>query len=176
MSPMTQRNFSRRNTSWARRACLPDRVRCPAAACRLPTAGPYHPGTAFPTRNVRLTRHQQGFTVVRPSSLPLTGNPRTEQGPLGFPLGFAPHRPDPRRTPGRGQVPTLTRTTPSTSSHRTSFSAVTHRVRLHVAGARSCRPPSSRPVRPGCPHVGVRRPARPARRRSPRPPPRHRLQ
>ena len=30
-----------------------------------------------------LTKHQQGFTVVHPSSLPLACGPRTERGPLG---------------------------------------------------------------------------------------------
>ena len=73
------------------------------AACRLPTAGPYHPGCFPPTRDVRLTRHQQGFSVIHPSGLPLACNTRSERAPSGFPLGFAPGRHQPR-TPGRGQV------------------------------------------------------------------------
>src|SRR6266508_2692789 len=53
------------------------------------------PRHCLPTRDVRLTRHQQGFIVIHPSSLPLACGPRTEQGPSGFPLGFAPRRPEP---------------------------------------------------------------------------------
>jgi hypothetical protein len=56
-----------------------------------------------PTRDVRLTRHQQGFRVIHPSGLPLTCDTRSERAPLSFPLGFAPGRYQPR-TPGRGRV------------------------------------------------------------------------
>ena len=54
----------------------------------------------FPTRNVRLTRHQQGFIVIHPSSLPLACGPRTEQGPSGFTPGL---RTPPARTRGARQ-------------------------------------------------------------------------
>ena len=40
---------------------------------------------------LRVTKPHQGFTLVHPSTLLLTCDPRTGQGPLGFPLGFAPH-------------------------------------------------------------------------------------
>ncbi len=40
---------------------------------------------------LRVTKPHQGFTRVHPSTLPLACDPRTRQGPLGFPLGFAPH-------------------------------------------------------------------------------------
>jgi hypothetical protein len=40
---------------------------------------------------LRVTKPHQGFTLVHPSTLPLACDPRTRQGPLGFPLGFAPH-------------------------------------------------------------------------------------
>ena len=61
------------------------------------------PRPAHPTRGVAVTRHQQWFTGIHPSGLPLTCGPRTERGPLGFPPGFAPGRYRPR-TPGRGPV------------------------------------------------------------------------
>jgi hypothetical protein len=44
----------------------------PAPCSRLPPAGSY------------LTRRHRGFTVVRPSGLPLACRPRVEQGLLGF--------------------------------------------------------------------------------------------
>jgi hypothetical protein len=74
-----------------------------AAACRLTTAGPYHPSPTQPTRDVMLTRHQQGFNVVSPFGLPLACDTRSERAPLGFPLSFAPSRYQPR-TSGRGQI------------------------------------------------------------------------
>jgi hypothetical protein len=40
---------------------------------------------------LRVTKPHQGFTLVHPSTLPLACDPRTRQGFLGFPLGFAPH-------------------------------------------------------------------------------------
>jgi hypothetical protein len=49
------------------------------------------PCTTTRHQGVRLTRHQQGFTVIQPMpSLPLTCSPRTERGPLGFPLSSTP--------------------------------------------------------------------------------------
>jgi hypothetical protein len=45
----------------------------------------------IPSQGVRLTRHQRGFTDIHPMpSLPLTCDPRTERGPLGFSLSSAP--------------------------------------------------------------------------------------
>jgi len=38
-----------------------------AAACRLTTAGPCHPGSPTPARDVIVTRHQRGFPGSRPS-------------------------------------------------------------------------------------------------------------
>ena len=73
-----------------------------AAVCRLATAGPCHPGTT-PTRDVRFTRHQQGFRVIHPSGLPLTCGTRSERAPSGFSLSSAPGRYQPR-TSGRGRV------------------------------------------------------------------------
>jgi NAD-dependent DNA ligase adenylation domain len=72
----------------------------PPAASQRPT--PTTP-CCIPTRDVRLTRHQQGSNVVNPSGLPLTCDTRSERASLGFPLSFAPSRYRPR-TSGRGQV------------------------------------------------------------------------
>jgi hypothetical protein len=75
------------------RRCPHGRAQSLAAACRLPTAGPCHPGIAKPSQDVQLTRHQRGFTGIHPMpSLPLACEPRTAQGPLGFPASFAPDR------------------------------------------------------------------------------------
>ena len=72
---------------------------------RLPPCNgwPLPPRYRSPTRDVRLTRHQQGFRVIHPSGLPLTCSTRSERAPSGFPLSFAPSRYQPR-TSGRGRV------------------------------------------------------------------------
>lgn len=64
----------------------------------LPAARPYHPGLPFRRPGLTITRHQQGFTCVHPSGLPLARLfPRTERGPLGFFLELrTPHRQDPQ--------------------------------------------------------------------------------
>jgi hypothetical protein len=64
---------------------------------------PLPPRYCPPTRDVMMTRHQQGFTVISPFGLPLTCDTRSEQAPLDFPLSFAPSRYRPR-TSRRGQV------------------------------------------------------------------------
>jgi len=49
-----------------------------------PAARPYHP-VFVPSSELAMTRHQRGFTHVRPSGLPLARLlPRTKRGPLGF--------------------------------------------------------------------------------------------
>ena len=72
---------------------------------RLPPCNgwPLPPRCHCPTRDVKLTRHQQGFTVIHPSGLPLTCNTRSERAASGFPLSFAPGRYQPG-TSGRGRV------------------------------------------------------------------------
>jgi hypothetical protein len=50
-----------------------------------------------------MTRHRQGFSVIRPLGLPLACDTQSERAPLGFPLSFEPSRYQPR-TSGRGQV------------------------------------------------------------------------
>jgi hypothetical protein len=74
--------------------CSPTIEQSAVVACRLPTAGPYHPGTAFPTRDVRITKHRREF----PGSRPIPALPRTcgrhgwDSGPWAFPQ--APHPTD----------------------------------------------------------------------------------
>jgi len=64
-----------------------------AAACRLSTAGPCHPGTISPARSVIVTRHQQGFPGSRPSGpSPHLWPPWLARRPSGFPVSSAPSR------------------------------------------------------------------------------------
>ncbi len=65
---------------------------------RLPLHGsqPLSPRSHHPPRGVRITRHHQGFTGIRPSSLPLACDPGTAQGQASRTR---------RRTSGQGQVP-----------------------------------------------------------------------
>ena len=100
---------------------------------RLPphNGRPLPPQHHCPTRDVRLTRHQQGFSVIHPFGLPLTCGPRSERAPSGFPLSFAPSRYQ-LRTSGRGRSGTLTEIT-SSASHRTS------NRRTYSYRATSCR-------------------------------------
>jgi hypothetical protein len=79
--------------------------RSAVAACRFTAASPCHPGTATRPGELGLTGHHQGFTGIRPSSLPLACGPSAEPGPLGFPLKLrTPASRTRRRTPGRGLV------------------------------------------------------------------------
>jgi hypothetical protein len=61
------------------------------AACRLSTARSLKPWCSRPPQSLTMTKHQRGFTVVHPSSLPLACNPRTEREPSGLPLSFTPN-------------------------------------------------------------------------------------
>ena len=76
----------------------------PAAACRFSTASPVAPD-CNPPRDVLLTRHQQGFTVIHPT--PAFPSPVTPggTGPLGFPLSFAPSRAGPGNARQGGDRP-----------------------------------------------------------------------
>jgi hypothetical protein len=81
---------------------------------RLPPRNgqPLPPRPCAPSRDAFVTRHQQGFTHVRPSSLPLTCGHQTARRPLGFPLSFTPPGtgcPDARQ--GGDRSPALTRAT-----------------------------------------------------------------
>jgi hypothetical protein len=109
---------------------------------RLPPCNgwPLPPQYRTPTRDVRLTRHQQGFRVIHPSGLPLTCSPRSERAPSGFSLSFAPGRYQPR-TSRRGRV---WNTNPKSRPRRHAeppIDELTHNVRHRVA------PPGSAAMR-----------------------------
>jgi hypothetical protein len=55
------------------------------AACRHCNGRPLPPRYYLPTRDVRMTRHQQGFRFIHPSGLPLTCDTRSDGHPWAFP-------------------------------------------------------------------------------------------
>ena len=118
---------------------------------RLPPCNgwPLPPRYYLPTRDVRLTRHQQGFRVIHPSGLPLACDTRSERAPLGFPLSFAPGRYQPR-TSGRGQVWNTNPKSRPRHHAEPPIDELTHNVRPRVA------PSSSAAMR--CVGNGMRRP------------------
>jgi hypothetical protein len=64
-----------------------------AAACRLPTAGPCHPGTASQPGMLILRGIIESSLVVAPPALPLAcGHHGWGRRPLDFPVSFAPDR------------------------------------------------------------------------------------
>jgi hypothetical protein len=103
---------ARVRTSWDGRPLYPGdsgvhttAARSAVAACRFTAASPCHPGAAIRPGGVRVTRHHQGFTGIRPSSLPLTCDPGTDTGALGLsPELHTPASRTRRRMSGRGQV------------------------------------------------------------------------
>jgi len=109
------------------------RVRPVTAACRLATAGPCHPGAATRPGMSSLTRHQQGFTGVRPSRpFPSPVIPGRNGNPWAFPRASHPAEHDPAAHAGAGtSLRHWPGVTPSSST--TSFGASTHRERPHVA-------------------------------------------
>ena len=62
---------------------LPGGVNHPPGAYRISAVRPA-PCSRIPPAGSYLTRRHRGFTVVRPSGLPLACRPRVEQGLLGF--------------------------------------------------------------------------------------------
>jgi len=83
--------------SWGRvpslprgRRCLHGQGFCLTAACRLATAGPCHPGTTTRPGESSSRGISEDSLAFALSSLPLACGPRTERGPLGFSLSFAP--------------------------------------------------------------------------------------
>ena len=109
------------------------RVRPVTAACRLATAGPCHPGAATRPGMSSLTRHQQGFTGVRPSrpfSSPVA--PGRNGDPWAFPRASHRAEQDPAKHAGAGtglrHWPGVTSSPPATS-----LDALTHSERPHVA-------------------------------------------
>ena len=101
---------------------------------RLPPCNgwPLPPRYCQPTRDVRLTRHQQGFRIIHPSGLPLACDARSERAPLGFPLSFAPSRYQPR-TSGRGRVWNTNPKSRLRHHAEPPINELTHNVRLRVA-------------------------------------------
>jgi hypothetical protein len=145
-SPTTYRTLTgfpcsaRVRPGWGWVPSIPRGWRCPhgrecstSAACRIATAKSLPARHCYPTRTVMLTRHQRGFPVSHPMpSVPLACGPRTERGPLGFPVSFAPSRYRPR-TSRWGRV--LDTDPRSRRRHcRPPSNGLTHYVRPHVAG------------------------------------------
>ena len=107
--------------------------RSTVAACRFSTASPCHPGTTNRPGELGLTGHQQGFTGVRPTSLPLACGPSAEPAPSGFPLKLrTPASRTRKRTSGWGQVSNTDQKS-RLRHHRTSTDGLTHNVRPRVA-------------------------------------------
>src|SRR6202022_4872875 len=86
------------------------------------------------TRDVRLTRHQQGFRVIHPPGLPLTCGTRPERAPSGFSLSFAPGRYQPR-TSGRGRVWNTNPKSRLRHHAEPPIDEPAHNVRLRVAAS-----------------------------------------
>ena len=93
----------------------PDRSRSPASVYRITAACPCAPPQPPSMRDSASRGINQGFTQVRPSSLPLACCARMERARLGFPPSFAP-RPHGQRTSRRGQAIEHEPETRSTSS------------------------------------------------------------
>lgn len=111
----------------------------PAKTVRPPLAVPPRPGPA-PRCSSHLpglwvTRHQRGFTHVRPSGLPLACAPGWNGSASASSLSFAP-RSYPRRTSGRG----LALNTGQKLSHRHHRSS---NLQAHSQHATSCRTSSA---------------------------------
>ena len=115
-----------------------------------PSGRPWSPSAALqrlalppryrsPTRDVRLTRHQQGFRVIHPSGLPLTCSPRSERAPSGFPLSSAPGRYQPR-TSGWGRVWNTNPKSRLRHHAEPPIDEPTHNVRPRVAPPASAAP------------------------------------
>ena len=109
---------------------IPDWGRCPAGACRSPTASPSHPAPTSHPQGSALRGINEGSSNSPVRASPRLWPPRWNGSPLGFPPGFAPRRPgadDARR--GGGQAiehgPGTTRST----SHQLILQSVVHSQR-----------------------------------------------
>jgi hypothetical protein len=131
--------FRTRETRLAQGALFTPGTAVPSAAGDLPAARlPLSSSQSLfipdynPPREVIVTRHQQGFTVVHP--IPAFPSPVTPggTGSSGFSLSFAPRRAGPGDARQGGDRP---RTLPGLRPwHQpASFDALTHNVRPHVA-------------------------------------------
>jgi len=125
-------------------------LRSPLAASASGQALP--PGSSSRRSGLTITRHQQGFTCVRPSGLPLARSlPRTERGPLGLFLEL--------RTPDR-QDP---------SGARRGGDRSRTLIRNYAPGITGLQSARSLHMRDLASHPTARGRRRPARRHEPRP-------
>jgi hypothetical protein len=110
--------------------CSHDRRTQPGHHCRLPAAGPA-PRSHIPSTVVPNDEAYRGSLTFTLSGLPLACNRRMEHRPLGFLLGFTPHRYQ-QRMPGAG---TSIEHSLEVNHHPYSppLSQPTGPVRLHVA-------------------------------------------
>ena len=123
------------------RRCRRDRSMVPGRRCRFATARPCHPSCCTPSRDVSITRHQQGFTPFARPTFPSPVTSKTGRAVLGLsPELHTPRHQVPERMPGQGQVfDTLTRATSPASADLPHVT--THNVRPRVATTgRSSRP------------------------------------
>ena len=139
--------FRTRETRLAQGALFTPGTAVPAAAGNLPAARlPLSSGQPLfipdndPPRDVTVTRHQQGFTVIHPT--PAFPSPVTPDGTgaLGFSLSFEPRRAGPggARQGGdrHGHCPDYV-----TGISQPPFDVLTHNVRPHVARSASSAHP-----------------------------------
>ena len=141
---------------WGWLSSLPRGRRCPHGhksifGRRLPPLNgrPLPPCATTRHQGVRLTRHQQGFTGIQPMpSLPLTCDPRTDRGSLGFPPSFAPGWTGPSHArQGRDGPWTLARTTsPISTDPPPTYSLNTCDLTSHCSW-QQCATHRSRPLR-----------------------------
>jgi hypothetical protein len=113
------------------RRCSPDRMPCPAVACRFTAASPYAP-LAHPIGGATHHEASTGVHAIHPSGLPLACSPRMGRGPSGFPLSFAPSCYQ-QRTSGAGPGVSTRPELRSRHHHRPS------NPRVHSHRAASCR-------------------------------------
>ena len=117
------------------RWCSPGRVASPTGPRRFPAAVP-KPRHVIHHARLCFTRHQQGFTCVHRSGLPLAcSRPDGTSRRLGFPPGFAPRRPGADDARQGGDRPSSTDLELHAQHH---ISRSSNRV-AHSQRATSCR-------------------------------------
>ena len=125
-----------------------------AAAGRLTTAGPCHPGTTTRPGMLFSQGISKGSLAFAPPAIPLTCNPRTERGPLGYTPGFIPGRAGPGRACQRGDRPQA-----PARDHAIAISDLPHRTHSPRAVSRrnTARKYSNVPAQPPAPTTGSTR-------------------
>ena len=123
---------------WLRVPSLPRGRRCPhgrsfspAAACRIATASPYHPGPQPAPGRISDEASARVHCHSPHTSLPLACDPG-RNGILGLPLSFAPHRARPGDARQGGDRPGHCLDYVAGIS-QPPFDVLTHNVRPHVA-------------------------------------------